>query len=198
MISDSNSVENPKCIIEYHKTHYPCCTVGLSSLLLLALSWSCTNFHTCTRLASPFHPFFKQLIGYAKDCPICANALQIAYSPSDSSTTQTVMECRSCTYRYQLKRSRPYRETRAVKPKEVDDVLGGPSAWENADTTGGESYESLFYFGCCICFTGTTRGRSSEHWVNPADMQKSNVRSKNATVTVHSTNRDRFAVRTSR
>jgi hypothetical protein len=125
---------------------------SLFSLLFQALS-SLYNFPHLHSSSSSFPPFFKQLIRNAKDCPICANALQLAYSPSDSSTTQTVMECRSCTYRYQLKRSRPYRETRMVKPKEVDDVLGGPSAWENADTTGGESYGSFIYHGCCVCFT---------------------------------------------
>ena len=45
-------------------------------------------------------------------------------------------ECLSCPYQYVL--DRRYYERKAIKPKEMDDVMGGEDQWKNADRTEGE------------------------------------------------------------
>jgi DNA-directed RNA polymerase III subunit RPC11 len=53
---------------------------------------------------------------------------------SRSLTTGTNrLECRTCPYEFIL--TRKYYERKAMKRKEVDDVMGGEGAWDNVDQT---------------------------------------------------------------
>lgn len=54
-------------------------------------------------------------------------------SPDASLRGKNRFECRSCPYQYVL--DRRYYERKAMKRKEVEDVLGGKDAWENVDQT---------------------------------------------------------------
>jgi len=47
-------------------------------------------------------------------------------------------ECRTCPYQYIL--DKRYYERKVIKPKEVEDVVGGAQMWENADRTAGMLY----------------------------------------------------------
>lgn len=44
-------------------------------------------------------------------------------------------ECKTCPYIYPLKESESIFNRRHMKRKQVDDILGGASAWENVDQT---------------------------------------------------------------
>jgi hypothetical protein len=57
-------------------------------------------------------------------------------NPDAHLTSKNRFECRSCPYQYVL--DKRYYERRTLKRKEVDDILGGASAWENVDKTKGE------------------------------------------------------------
>lgn len=58
------------------------------------------------------------------------------------------LECRTCPYQFVI--DKQYFERREVKRKEVDDVMGGPGAWDNVDQTDGE-------FGFFDCMAGGGR-----------------------------------------
>ncbi|TGZ79151.1 hypothetical protein EX30DRAFT_309207 [Ascodesmis nigricans] len=65
-------------------------------------------------------------------CPQCSNTLTV----SRTLTTGTNrLECRTCPYEYVLTANRKFYERRAMKRKEVDDVMGGEGAWDNVDQT---------------------------------------------------------------
>ncbi|GME23997.1 putative DNA-directed RNA polymerase III [Neofusicoccum parvum] len=74
-------------------------------------------------------------------CPACSNTLTVSRvpdsvpdnSPDASLRGKNRFECRSCPYQYVL--DRRYYERKAMKRKEVEDVLGGKDAWENVDQT---------------------------------------------------------------
>jgi DNA-directed RNA polymerase III subunit RPC11 len=61
-------------------------------------------------------------------CPTCGNLLGVEEGP-----TCLRFSCRTCPYVFNINRkisSKTY-----PKLKEVDDVMGGAAAWENADST---------------------------------------------------------------
>ena len=70
-------------------------------------------------------------------CPNCSNKLVISRGPSTDAypSGQNRMECRTCPYQYFLER--PFDDSRSMKRKEVEDVLGGDNAWENVDKAEG-------------------------------------------------------------
>jgi DNA-directed RNA polymerase III subunit RPC11 len=43
------------------------------------------------------------------------------------------MECRTCTYVYVFERDETFYEQKTMKAKEVEDVIGGAEAWDNAE-----------------------------------------------------------------
>jgi DNA-directed RNA polymerase III subunit RPC11 len=45
------------------------------------------------------------------------------------------LECRTCPYQFII--DKRYYERRTMKRKEVEDVMGGPGAWDNVDQTEG-------------------------------------------------------------
>ena len=61
-------------------------------------------------------------------CVCCGNLLQI-----EAATGGMRFYCQTCPYVFQL-RSRVISEVE-LEHKAVDDVLGGPEAWKNADQT---------------------------------------------------------------
>lgn len=63
-------------------------------------------------------------------CPQCANLLTISI---DSGTNK--IQCRTCPYQYSINQNHSNRSHRTTK--EIDDVLGGPDAWNNVDKTEG-------------------------------------------------------------
>ncbi|KAF2091145.1 hypothetical protein K490DRAFT_62467 [Saccharata proteae CBS 121410] len=69
-------------------------------------------------------------------CPACSNSLTVSRVPDDpndpNNSGKNRFECRSCPYQYVL--DRRYYERKAMKRKEVEDVLGGKDAWNNVDT----------------------------------------------------------------
>ena len=54
------------------------------------------------------------------------------------------LECRTCPYQFMLEKR--YYERRVMKRKEVEDVMGGPGAWDNVDQTDGtpSSFDLIF------------------------------------------------------
>lgn len=68
-------------------------------------------------------------------CPSCSNTLtvsRVATSDSDTEPTNHFV-CLTCPYQYPL--NKRYFERRLLKRKEVDDIVGGASQWENASKT---------------------------------------------------------------
>jgi len=63
-------------------------------------------------------------------CPQCSNSLAVSRSPT---TGTNRLECRTCPYEFIL--TRKYYERKAMRRKEVDDVMGGEGAWDNVDQT---------------------------------------------------------------
>ncbi|CAI9729149.1 DNA-directed RNA polymerase III subunit RPC10 [Octopus vulgaris] len=61
-------------------------------------------------------------------CPVCANVLVVEEGPNCYR-----FGCHTCPYIQNITRMVKYRKY--PKLKEVDDVLGGASAWENVDST---------------------------------------------------------------
>jgi len=69
-------------------------------------------------------------------CPSCSNTLTVSRAsnssdPDGESTNHFV--CLTCPYQYPL--NKRYFERRLLKRKEVDDIVGGASQWENAAKT---------------------------------------------------------------
>ncbi|BFZ55871.1 RNA polymerase III C11 subunit [Savitreella phatthalungensis] len=62
-------------------------------------------------------------------CPTCGNHLVLG--TSEHATNR--LECRTCPFIYPLRESRFVRQP--LKPKPIDDILGGPEAWDNVDNT---------------------------------------------------------------
>ena len=65
-------------------------------------------------------------------CPICANCLLI-----ENNSNKFRLICLTCQYVYPITRN--ITNVITMRPKQVDDVLGGKEAWENVDQTEGES-----------------------------------------------------------
>jgi DNA-directed RNA polymerase III subunit RPC11 len=63
-------------------------------------------------------------------CPSCGNLLLVEYSGFDG-----IMRfyCASCPYIFNI--SEEYSVIQKLTRKSVDDVLGGPEAWKNAEQT---------------------------------------------------------------
>lgn len=68
-------------------------------------------------------------------CPACANVLTVSRAPPtlESPTGVNRLECRTCPYQFVIRKQ--YYERRVMKRKEVEDVMGGPGAWDNVDQT---------------------------------------------------------------
>ncbi|KAI9679842.1 MAG: RNA polymerase III C11 subunit [Caeruleum heppii] len=68
-------------------------------------------------------------------CPACSNALTVSRTSSSAEhhTGANRLECKTCPYQYFL--TKRYFERRVMKRKEVEDVMGGPGAWDNVDQT---------------------------------------------------------------
>ncbi|KAK3078120.1 hypothetical protein LTS18_008390, partial [Coniosporium uncinatum] len=72
-------------------------------------------------------------------CPSCSNMLTISRypvidgDPDAHLAGKNRFECRTCPYQYIL--DKRYYERKVIKPKEVEDVVGGAQMWENADRT---------------------------------------------------------------
>ncbi|KAK7205237.1 hypothetical protein BZA70DRAFT_279377 [Myxozyma melibiosi] len=64
-------------------------------------------------------------------CPDCSNLLTI----SRSSAGNYRFECKSCPYEFPIHEKMEIYERRAMKRKQLDDILGGAGAWDNADQT---------------------------------------------------------------
>ncbi|KAF2141836.1 uncharacterized protein K452DRAFT_250732 [Aplosporella prunicola CBS 121167] len=73
-------------------------------------------------------------------CPACSNTLTVSRVPDAAIADgapdahlrgKNRFECRSCPYQYVL--DRRYYERKAMKRKEVEDVMGGKGAWDNVD-----------------------------------------------------------------
>lgn len=74
----------------------------------------------------------------SKVCPACANMLMVSRTaPTDEHPSgANRLECRTCPYQFIIQKT--YFERRYIKRKEVEDVMGGPGAWDNVDQTEGE------------------------------------------------------------
>ncbi|KAI9817717.1 MAG: RNA polymerase III C11 subunit [Phylliscum demangeonii] len=68
-------------------------------------------------------------------CPACANVLTVSRAPASERFPDGAnrLECRTCPYQFIIEKR--YFERRMVKRKEVEDVMGGPGAWDNVDQT---------------------------------------------------------------
>lgn len=68
-------------------------------------------------------------------CPSCSNTLTVSRVASASDPTESTNHfvCLTCPYQYPL--NKRYFERRLLKRKEVDDIVGGASQWENAAKT---------------------------------------------------------------
>ncbi|KAI9794535.1 MAG: RNA polymerase III C11 subunit [Peltula sp. TS41687] len=68
----------------------------------------------------------------------CSNTLTISRTmmPDDHPDGINQLECKTCPYIFILDRT--YVDRHLIKRKEVDDVMGGPGAWDNVDQTDGE------------------------------------------------------------
>jgi DNA-directed RNA polymerase III subunit RPC11 len=69
---------------------------------------------------------------YFTVCPNCSNILKIA-KVANLEGIQNRWECRTCPYIMPIKI--PYVHHVEIKRKEVEDVMGGQAAWDNADKT---------------------------------------------------------------
>ena len=61
-------------------------------------------------------------------CPSCSNILLTEQTKSDFR-----FYCKTCPYIYKVEEK--LKVTMELKKKEIDDVMGGVEAWENADKT---------------------------------------------------------------
>jgi len=72
-------------------------------------------------------------------CPACSNMLTVSTitASADRSSDDLVgtnrFECRSCPYQHVL--DKRYFERKAMKRKDIEDIIGGKDAWENVDKT---------------------------------------------------------------
>ncbi|KAI9833056.1 MAG: hypothetical protein M1819_003889 [Sarea resinae] len=68
-------------------------------------------------------------------CPACSNALTVSrtFAHDDYPNGVNRLECRTCPYEFILEKR--YFERTEMKRKEVEDVMGGPGAWDNVDST---------------------------------------------------------------
>ncbi|KAJ8100016.1 hypothetical protein POJ06DRAFT_282050 [Lipomyces tetrasporus] len=64
-------------------------------------------------------------------CPHCSNLLVISRSHSGGYR----FECKTCPYQFPIQDKMQIYERKAMKRKQLDDVLGGEGAWDNADQT---------------------------------------------------------------
>ncbi|KAJ1673938.1 RNA polymerase III C11 subunit, partial [Spiromyces aspiralis] len=64
-------------------------------------------------------------------CPFCCNLLLI--QPRATNEGEYAFVCQTCPYLCPASRVPP--KINRLKPKEVDDIFGGPEAWQNADST---------------------------------------------------------------
>ncbi|KAK9460988.1 uncharacterized protein V1516DRAFT_623774 [Lipomyces oligophaga] len=65
-------------------------------------------------------------------CPDCSNLLTISQSRTSGGYR---FECKSCPYEFPITSKTQIFARRAMKRKQLDDVLGGEGAWDNADQT---------------------------------------------------------------
>ncbi|KAI9682942.1 MAG: RNA polymerase III C11 subunit [Trizodia sp. TS-e1964] len=68
-------------------------------------------------------------------CPACSNLLipSRAQVSVDHPEGINRLECQSCPYHFLLQKR--YVDRTYMKRKEVEDVMGGPGAWDNVDQT---------------------------------------------------------------
>eukprot|EP00002_Diphylleia_rotans_P002936 TRINITY_DN11932_c0_g1_i1.p5 TRINITY_DN11932_c0_g1~~TRINITY_DN11932_c0_g1_i1.p5 ORF type:complete len:108 (-),score=16.91 TRINITY_DN11932_c0_g1_i1:201-524(-) len=62
-------------------------------------------------------------------CPFCGNLLLVG----TADVSGMVFSCPTCPYMFPIRKKITNKQ--ALDRKQVDDVLGGPSAWENVDKT---------------------------------------------------------------
>ncbi|KAI9806343.1 MAG: hypothetical protein M1825_006458 [Sarcosagium campestre] len=69
-------------------------------------------------------------------CPACSNTLTVSRTASSEQYPKGAnrLECRTCPYQFVLEKR--YYDRQVMKRKEVEDVMGGPGAWDNVDRTG--------------------------------------------------------------
>ena len=87
--------------------------------------WACETHHHQHPTTTTTHGNKMLLF-----CPQCSNTLTVSRSLV---TGTNRLECRTCPYEFIL--TRKYFERKAMKRKEVDDVMGGEGAWDNVDQT---------------------------------------------------------------
>lgn len=68
-------------------------------------------------------------------CPLCGNLLFIEMLDDSSNNTEAQMQfcCPTCPYQYNLDKT--FLSQVKLRPKQIDDVLGGEEAWKNVDST---------------------------------------------------------------
>jgi len=67
-------------------------------------------------------------------CPVCSNRLQVTkVSAGEGNPDSNRFECRTCPYQHIIKDDWEWFERKKFPRKEVEDVIGGPEAWANAD-----------------------------------------------------------------
>lgn len=74
-------------------------------------------------------------------CPSCSNLLVVSRISNTQGAEKELegknrFECRTCPYQYVI--DKQYYDRKLLKRKDVDDVVGGKSMWENVDQVEGE------------------------------------------------------------